>query len=64
MTTGAPLVPIVIRGTAQMMRKGSLKIYPGEAVVRFLPPLWPENFATRQDLMAAVRARMETALAT
>jgi 1-acyl-sn-glycerol-3-phosphate acyltransferase len=47
-----------------MMRKGSLKIYPGEAVVRFLPPLWPENFATRQDLMAAVRARMETALAT
>ncbi len=27
--TGAPIVPVVIRGTAAMMRKGSLKIYPG-----------------------------------
>jgi 1-acyl-sn-glycerol-3-phosphate acyltransferase len=64
METGAPLVPIVIRGTAQMMRKGSLKIYPGEAVVQFLPAIWPENFATREELMDAVRAQMETALAT
>jgi len=64
METGAPLVPIVIRGTAQMMRKGSLKIYPDEAVVQYLPAIWPENFATREDLMGAVRAEMETALAT
>jgi 1-acyl-sn-glycerol-3-phosphate acyltransferase len=47
-----------------MMRKGSLKIYPGEAVVQFLPAIWPENFATREELMDAVRAQMETALAT
>jgi 1-acyl-sn-glycerol-3-phosphate acyltransferase len=64
METGAPLVPIVIRGTARMMRKGSLKIYPGEALVQFLPAIRPENFATREDLMAAVRAQMEKALAT
>jgi 1-acyl-sn-glycerol-3-phosphate acyltransferase len=61
--TGAPMVPIVIRGTAQMMRKGSLKLYPGEAVVSFLPALRPENFASREDLMEAVRAEMEAALA-
>ena len=35
--TGAPIVPIVIHGTASMMRRGSLKIYPGEATVQFLP---------------------------
>jgi 1-acyl-sn-glycerol-3-phosphate acyltransferase len=61
--TGAPMVPIVIRGTARMMRKGSLKLYPGEAVVRFLPAVRPKNFASKEDLMAAVRAEIEVALA-
>jgi len=61
--TGAPLVPVVIRGTAAMMRKGSFRIYPGEAVVRFLPVVWPEQFAGREELMQAVRAEMEDALA-
>jgi len=57
------MVPVVIRGTAKMMRKGSLKIYPGEAVVRFLPVVWPEQFAGREELMQAVRTEMENALA-
>ena len=61
--TGAPMVPVVIRGTARMMRKGSLKVYPGDAVVRFLPAVWPENFASREEMMAAVRAEMQQALA-
>jgi 1-acyl-sn-glycerol-3-phosphate acyltransferase len=61
--TGAPMVPVIIRGTARMMRKGSLKIHPGEAVVQFLPPLRPKDFASREDLMEAVRAEMEAALA-
>jgi 1-acyl-sn-glycerol-3-phosphate acyltransferase len=64
MATEAPVVPIIIQGTAQMMRRGSLKIYPGEAVVRFLPAIWPKNFSTREDLMQFVRAEMESALAT
>ncbi len=61
--TNAPMVPIVIQGTAQMMRKGSLKIYPGEATVRFLPAIRPQNFDSREDLMEAVRQEMQTALA-
>jgi 1-acyl-sn-glycerol-3-phosphate acyltransferase len=64
MATEAPVVPIIIQGTARMMRKGSLKVYPGEAVVRFLPVVWPKNFATREELMEFVRAKMECALAT
>ena len=58
----APMVPIIIRGTAQMMRKGSVKIYPGVATVRFLPPIHPQDFATREALMDAVRLEMQTAL--
>jgi 1-acyl-sn-glycerol-3-phosphate acyltransferase len=61
--TLAPMVPIVISGTAQMMRKGSLKIFPGKAVVRFLPVLRPENFESREELMEAVRLEMQAALA-
>ena len=61
--TKAPMVPIVIGGTAQMMRKGSLKIFPGEAVVRFLPVVRPENFDSREALMEAVRLEMQAALA-
>jgi 1-acyl-sn-glycerol-3-phosphate acyltransferase len=61
--TLAPMVPIVISGTAQMMRKGSLKIFPGKTVVRFLPVLRPENFESREELMEAVRLEMQAALA-
>ncbi len=61
--TGAPMVPVVIRGTAEMMRKGSLKVYPGVAVVEFLPVVRPEEFASKELLMEAVRGAMERALA-
>jgi len=57
------MVPVVIQGTQTMMRKGSLKIVPGEAVVRFLPVIEPADYATREALMAAVRGAMEKALA-
>ncbi len=59
----APMVPIVIKGTAQMLRKGSMKVFPGLATVRFLPALRPQNFATREALMDAVRLEMQAALA-
>ncbi len=60
--TGAPIIPTVITGTAQMMRKGSNKVYPGEAVVRFLPAIEPKEYASREDLMEAVRGAMEAAI--
>jgi 1-acyl-sn-glycerol-3-phosphate acyltransferase len=60
--TGAPIVPVIISGTSGMMPKGSLKVVPGEAVVRFLPVIEPRDFATREELMAAVRGAMEAAL--
>lgn len=60
--TGAPIVPVVIRGTAAMMRRGSSKIYPGVATVEFLPARRPADFRNREELLQAVRTDMEQAL--
>ncbi len=61
--TGVPVVPVVIRGTAELMRRGSLRLQAGEVTVEFLPGLRPAEFASREALMLAVRERMEAALA-
>ena len=62
--SGAPIVPVVLHGTARMMRRESLRIQPGVAVVQFLPALHPRNYSSREALMAAVRQAMEGALQT
>jgi 1-acyl-sn-glycerol-3-phosphate acyltransferase len=45
-----------------MMKKGSLRIYPGTAQVTFHAPLDPKDYATREDLMTAVRRAVESGL--
>jgi 1-acyl-sn-glycerol-3-phosphate acyltransferase len=60
--TRAPVVPVSIWGTESMMKKGSLKIYPGTAHVTFHEPLDPGDFATREELIAAVRRAIESSL--
>ncbi|WP_035348636.1 lysophospholipid acyltransferase family protein [Edaphobacter aggregans] len=62
METGAPIVPIAVSGTEGMMRKGSAAITPGVAKVRLLPVIEPSAFATREDLLRAVRQEIAEAL--
>jgi 1-acyl-sn-glycerol-3-phosphate acyltransferase len=62
METGAPCVPVSIWGTEKMMSKGSIRIHPGTAHVIFHAPINPANFQTREDLMAAVREAIASAL--
>jgi 1-acyl-sn-glycerol-3-phosphate acyltransferase len=62
METGAPIIPIAISGTQDMMRKGSAKIYPGTARVQMLSPIYPSGFATRDELMRTVRTAIANAL--
>jgi 1-acyl-sn-glycerol-3-phosphate acyltransferase len=62
METGAPVVPIAISGTQSMMRKGSMAVTPGTAKVEFLEAVWPKDFASRDELMAAVHAAIAQAL--
>jgi len=60
--TGAACVPVSIWGTETMMSKGSVRIRPGTAHIRFHAPLNPADFETREDLMAAVRAAIASGL--
>jgi 1-acyl-sn-glycerol-3-phosphate acyltransferase len=60
--TGAPIIPVIISGTEHMMPKGSQRITPGEAYIRFLAPIRPQDAASREDLMERVRVAMEEEL--
>ena len=60
--TGAPIIPIAVSGTQSMMRKGSSAITPGLARIQLLPPIEPSAYATRDELMQAVKTAVAAAL--
>jgi 1-acyl-sn-glycerol-3-phosphate acyltransferase len=60
--TGAPCIPVSIFGTESMMAKGSLKIRPGTAHITFHAPVYPDDYATREELLDAVRAAIASGL--
>jgi 1-acyl-sn-glycerol-3-phosphate acyltransferase len=60
--TQAPIIPVALSGTQTMMRKGSYAIRPGVARIQLLPAIEPSNYATREELMRAVRNAIAEAL--
>jgi 1-acyl-sn-glycerol-3-phosphate acyltransferase len=62
MESGVAVVPVTILGTEKLMRKGSLKVHPGIVRVIFHAPIEPKNYATREELMAAVREAIQASL--
>jgi len=62
MGTGAPCIPVSIYGTETLMAKGSFGIRPGNAHIVFHPPIYPADFATRDDLLIAVRTAIASGL--
>ncbi len=62
METGAPCIPVSIHGTETMMAKGSLKIQPSTAYLTFHPPVFPRDYAARDELMKAVRTSIASGL--
>ena len=60
--TGAPCVPVSIYGTETLMAKGSFAIKPGIAHIVFHRPIYPRDFETRDELMAAVQAAIASGL--
>ena len=60
--SGAPCIPVSIYGTESILRKGSLRMHPGPAHVIFHAPIEPANFATREELMQAVRVAIASGL--
>jgi 1-acyl-sn-glycerol-3-phosphate acyltransferase len=62
MGAGAPCIPVSIHGTESILGKGSLRMHPGAAHVIFHPPIDPASFATREELMQAVRTAIASGL--
>ncbi|MGA3226410.1 MAG: lysophospholipid acyltransferase family protein [Acidobacteriaceae bacterium] len=62
MESGAPVIPVSIWGSEQMMTKGSLRIKPGTAHLTFHSPIYPEQFASREQLTTAVRSAITSGL--
>ncbi|HET7103049.1 MAG TPA: lysophospholipid acyltransferase family protein [Terracidiphilus sp.] len=62
METGAPCIPVSIHGTESMMAKGSFRVRSGTAHITFHSPIHPRDYATREDLMGAVRSAIASGL--
>jgi 1-acyl-sn-glycerol-3-phosphate acyltransferase len=60
--TGALCVPVSIHGTENILRKGSLRMHPGNAFITFHDPIDPAAFQSREDLTQAVRASIASGL--
>jgi len=60
--SGALCVPVSIHGTETILRKGSQRIHPGDAHIIFHAPIDPDAFASRDELMHAVRAAIASGL--
>jgi 1-acyl-sn-glycerol-3-phosphate acyltransferase len=58
----APVVPVTISGTHYVMPKGRFAIKPGVVEVIFHEPIPPAEFGTREELMAKVRAAINSGL--
>jgi 1-acyl-sn-glycerol-3-phosphate acyltransferase len=60
--SGATCIPVSVFGTESLMAKGSFAIRSGTAHFVFHPPIYPRDYATREELMAAVRASIASGL--
>jgi len=62
MECGAPVVPITIVGTHDVMPKGRFAIKRGTVTVIFHSPIEPKDFGSRECLMEKVRAVIDSGL--
>jgi 1-acyl-sn-glycerol-3-phosphate acyltransferase len=62
MDTGMPVAPVTILGTQRLMPKGSSVIQPGTVRIVFHPAVDPTRFEDKDELIAAVRRQIESAL--
>jgi 1-acyl-sn-glycerol-3-phosphate acyltransferase len=61
---GVPIVPIIVHGTIEVMRKGSLWAHPGTIDIHLLEPVVTTevDYDHRETLMRTVRKRMADAM--
>jgi 1-acyl-sn-glycerol-3-phosphate acyltransferase len=63
---GVPIVPVILHGTIEVLRKGSWWAHPGTVDVHLLEPVDTAgiDYEQRDELMARVRGRMAEAFRT
>jgi len=62
MEAGVPVVPITVTGSYEAWPKGRMSLHSGEIVVHFHAPIDPHQFAQKEELLAAVRSAINSAL--
>jgi 1-acyl-sn-glycerol-3-phosphate acyltransferase len=62
MESGAPVVPVSIVGTTRLLPKGSVSLKNGTITITFHAPLHPSTYASKEDLMEAVRRAIASGL--
>jgi 1-acyl-sn-glycerol-3-phosphate acyltransferase len=63
---GAPIVPVLVHGTREVIRKGSILLHPGRVDVHLLEPVSVEGYSydDRDELAEKIRSRIAEALET
>jgi 1-acyl-sn-glycerol-3-phosphate acyltransferase len=61
---GVPVVPIIVHGTIEILRKGSFRVHPGTIDIHLLEPVSTTSvdYDHREALMQTVRTRMADAM--
>jgi len=62
MEANVPVIPVTLLGTFECWPKGTWKMRKGKTTVVFHPPIDPSGFTDREELMAAVRQSIASAL--
>ena len=62
MESGVPVIPVTILGSYECWPKQRFAIHAGTVTVIFHPPIDPQLYADRDELMAAVRQSIASAL--
>ena len=60
--TGFPIVPVTMVNTFELLPKGKFAARKGTARVAFHPPIDPNQYATKEELMEAVANAIRSAL--
>jgi 1-acyl-sn-glycerol-3-phosphate acyltransferase len=60
--SGAPIIPMTVTGTENMMHKGSMRVVPGTATVHFHEAVNPADYDGVDALLSAVRERISSVL--
>jgi 1-acyl-sn-glycerol-3-phosphate acyltransferase len=62
MEANVPVAPITILNTHELWPKGKFEIKPGTVKMIFHAPIHPSQYATREDLLNAVRRQIASAM--